>query len=251
MSFPSNPNHCKSLDTALAFLQVIARETTNRHVGAAMVSALFNLVVKSQPPSDPDLLEPASVSTARELQQICSEHADVNFSTLAKALSAIKDILPSGLYQRMVSVNKAASYNRHQQVKDTSLIADVKTALQNHSCNKKEVSSLSASVIYLDNLVPTPCDTSDIVPPPAASDTTSLEAPPIAACKNVHEEFEEYYRSHFKTHAVVWEPIHSKFTTHWSGPLGPSFDLQAMKSSLDEFETNLYNIDGPQPTWHF
>ena len=63
------------LEIASQFLGVIAKETTNRHVAAAMTRALFNLVMKYQP-VDQGASEPPSVATARELQQVLAEHTD-------------------------------------------------------------------------------------------------------------------------------------------------------------------------------
>ncbi len=73
--FPTNTEIHPAVEIASQFLGVIAKETTNRHVAAAMTSALFNLVMKYQP-VDQSASEPPSVATALELQQVLAEHAD-------------------------------------------------------------------------------------------------------------------------------------------------------------------------------
>ena len=122
-------------------------------------------------------------------------------------------------------------------------------------CSAALAAASDGKAFFLENLIPAPADTTSVVPPPLKIDPvlkshTALPDGCEATQGDTHEEFDAYYRKHFKTHSSIWEPIHAKFAPHWSGPLGPNFDLHAMVSSLDEFETNLYNIDGPQPTWH-
>ena len=127
-----NSGTLPALEIALQFLRVIAKEATNRHVAAAMASALFNVVVKYHP-SDQGPSEHPSVATARELHQLLADHADTNVTTLAQALSAFKDILPPDLHKRIVAVNRAASYHRHQVVKDVNLLAQVHSFLASFS----------------------------------------------------------------------------------------------------------------------
>ena len=60
-----------ALDVALQFLQIIAKDASNRHTAAAMTSALFNLVRKAK-----DVIcipEPSSMTTTRQPQQVFSD----------------------------------------------------------------------------------------------------------------------------------------------------------------------------------
>ena len=117
-----------------------------------------------------------------------------------------------------------------------------------------------AAVIYLENLVPAPPDTTAVVSPPERLDPIFEKDPwlPPPACnstsstKNLCEDNDvdekipfsslpEYYEELFKTTPVIWEQVHAKFAC-------PK-DADFMKTRLRELEGELHTIDGPERTW--
>ena len=137
-------------------MHIIAKEAASRQIAAAMTSAVFNLVIKHQH-QDSDVSEPPPVSIAPDLQHVVSEHAQVP-DPILEAHQGFQYVLPAQMHKR------------DSQATNTDLIANVKSAPEALDCSAALAAAPDGVVLFLENLIPAPADTTSVGPSPSRID---------------------------------------------------------------------------------